>query len=244
MVYLTVSFAQLTIKEAAMPTDAELEARRLWRAADAVCFDVDSTVIREEGVDELAKFLGKADEVAQLTESSMCGTMDLRSAVERTLAILSPSRQDIARFLGVRSLPLSPGASELVLLLQRRGVRVFLVSGGFHCLIAPVARLLAIPEQHVTANKLLFDFDGNYAGFDESQPTSASGGKPKAIQRLIDEHKLRCVAMVGDGATDLEAVPPAHVFIGYGGNVVRPAVEAAAPWFVRDFQTLIEALAD
>lgn len=51
-------------------------------------------------------------------------------------------------------------------------------------------------------------------GFDESQPTSESGGKPRALQRLIEEHKLQCVAMVGDGATDLEAAPPAHVFIG------------------------------
>ncbi|XP_037089970.1 phosphoserine phosphatase-like isoform X3 [Pollicipes pollicipes] len=231
-------------EEAAMPTDAELEARRLWRAADAVCFDVDSTVIREEGVDELAKFLGKADEVAQLTKHAMSGALEFRAALSQRLGLLRPSRAALLEFTERQQLTVSPGISELVLLLQRRGVRVFLVSGGFHCLIAPVARLLAIPEQHVTANKLLFDFDGNYAGFDESQPTSASGGKPKAIQRLIDEHKLRCVAMVGDGATDLEAVPPAHVFIGYGGNVVRPAVEAAAPWFVRDFQTLIEALAD
>ena len=55
---------------------------------------------------------------------------------------------------------------------------------------------------------------GNYAGFDESQPTSASGGKARALQQLIDEHQLHCLAMVGDGATDLEAAPPAHVFIG------------------------------
>ena len=49
-----------------MPAATEQEARRLWREADAVCFDVDSTVIREEGCDELARFLGKAEEVAEL----------------------------------------------------------------------------------------------------------------------------------------------------------------------------------
>jgi len=121
---------------------------------------------------------------------------------------------------------------------------VFLVSGGFHSLIRPVATRLNIPHAHITANRLLFDMDGNYAGFDESQPTSSSGGKPRALQRLMDEHKLHRVAMVGDGVTDMEAVPPAHVFIGYGGNVVREKVETGAAWFVRDFQELTDALSD
>lgn len=50
-----------------MPTGVnEEQARQLWQRADAVCFDVDSTVIQEEGVDELARFLGKAEEVAQM----------------------------------------------------------------------------------------------------------------------------------------------------------------------------------
>ncbi|XP_043225024.1 phosphoserine phosphatase-like isoform X1 [Amphibalanus amphitrite] len=273
----------------AMAAITEQEARRLWKEADAVCFDVDSTVIREEGCDELARFLGKAEEVAELTRLSMGGALDLRHAVRRTLAVLAPSRCDIVRFLGERRLRLSPaartrramsgamefrealrlrlellrpshadvsrftsqlplnvspGISELVQKLHSRGVKVFLVSGGFHCLIRPIAAALNIPAENITANKLLFDFFGNYAGFDESQPTSASGGKARALQRLIDEHKLRCLAMVGDGATDLEAAPPAHVFIGYGGNVVRPKVQEAAPWFVHHFQELIDALSE
>ena len=50
--------------------------------------------------------------------------------------------------------------SELVRLLQDRGVKVFLVSGGFHCLIRPVAQALNIPAENITANRLLFDFYG------------------------------------------------------------------------------------
>ncbi|XP_043225063.1 phosphoserine phosphatase-like isoform X4 [Amphibalanus amphitrite] len=227
-----------------MAAITEQEARRLWKEADAVCFDVDSTVIREEGCDELARFLGKAEEVAELTRRAMSGAMEFREALRLRLELLRPSHADVSRFTSQLPLNVSPGISELVQKLHSRGVKVFLVSGGFHCLIRPIAAALNIPAENITANKLLFDFFGNYAGFDESQPTSASGGKARALQRLIDEHKLRCLAMVGDGATDLEAAPPAHVFIGYGGNVVRPKVQEAAPWFVHHFQELIDALSE
>ena len=56
-------------------------------------------------------------------------------------------------------------ASELVQRLHGRGVKVFLVSGGFHCLIRPVAEALNIPAENITANKLLFDFYGTCRHF-------------------------------------------------------------------------------
>jgi phosphoserine phosphatase len=49
--------------------------------------------------------------------------------------------------------------------------------------------------------------------------------------------------MVGDGATDMQAKPPADAFIGYGGIAVRPAVAAGADWFVRSFDEVLEELA-
>lgn len=68
--------------------------------------------------------------------------------------------------------------------LRREGKEIYLISGGFHCLIDPVAEELAIPMNHLFANKLLFDFNGNYAGFDTNQPTSRSGGKGEAITQI------------------------------------------------------------
>jgi phosphoserine phosphatase len=50
------------------------------------------------------------------------------------------------------------------------------------------------------------------------------------------------MVMIGDGATDLQAKPPADAFIGFGGVVVRESVRQAADWFVTDFRTLTEAL--
>ena len=98
---------------------------------------------------------------------------------------------------------------RLVEVLNSMQVDIYLISGGFDQLIFPVARLLSIPEENVFANKLLFDEKGQYIGFDEEQPTSQAGGKGKAIEALKQRKIYRHVIMVGDGATDAEACPPA-----------------------------------
>jgi phosphoserine phosphatase len=99
------------------------------------------------------------------------------------------------------------------------------VSGGFTCLIEPVAARLGIVKSRVYANMLLFDdVTGMYKGFDYTQPTSESGGKARACETILRTGAHRTLVMVGDGATDMEAVPPAHAAIGFGGNVVREAV--------------------
>lgn len=62
--------------------------------------------------------------------------------------------------------------------------------------------------------KCVFNFTGEYAGFDENEPTSQSGGKAEVIRRLKEEKGFKTVVHIGDGATDLEACPPANAFIG------------------------------
>jgi len=61
---------------------------------------------------------------------------------------------------------------------------------------------------------------------------------------LKDRHKYPVVVMVGDGATDMEARPPADAFVGFGGIVVRKAVQEGADWFVTDLNELADALLD
>jgi len=55
---------------------------------------------------------------------------------------------------------------------------------------------------------------GEYAGFDETQPTCRSGGKGEIIRHLKEEKKFKTIVHIGDGSTDLEASPPADAFIG------------------------------
>ncbi|CEM02419.1 unnamed protein product [Vitrella brassicaformis CCMP3155] len=230
-------------------------AKSALRDADIVCFDVDSTVLTYEAIDEFATYLDKSEGVAALTREAMEGGMKYEDALERRLQLMQPTRADVEGFINTHDIKLSSGIEQVVSLLQRRGTAVYLVSGGFRFLLEPLADALKIPRTNIYANELYFDTHGNYAGFDRSAPTSRDGGKAEAVAAIIQGNNTSAhntankgsgkglnVVMVGDGATDLQARPPASVFIGYGGVSVRKAVKEGADWFVTDFTELIDVL--
>ncbi|CDR32650.1 Phosphoserine phosphatase [Caenorhabditis elegans] len=222
----------------------EEEVKRVWRKADAVCFDVDSTVCQDEGIDELAAYLGVGEAVANVTRTAMNGNARFRyrDALAARLQVMKPNHEQLEQFVNISKPKLTVGIRELVSRLHARGTHVYLVSGGFRRLILPVAELLGIEKSRIYANEILFDKFGKYHGFDTSELTSDSGsketGKPAVIALLKKMYNYKTVVMVGDGATDVEASPPADAFIGFGGNVIREGVKARAKWYVTDFDVL------
>ena len=84
--------------------------------------------------------------------------------------------------------------------------------------------------------------NGDYVGFDRDEPTSADMGKPKAVQMIKDKFGYKTIVMVGDGATDAQAKPPANAFIGFGGVAVRDSVRKKACWYVLNFEDMIEVV--
>ena len=99
--------------------------------AQAVCFDVDSTVIMEEGIDVLAAYKGAGEAVAALTAGAMGGTVLFQDALKDRLDIIRPSAKDIDNCMQEHPLEFTPGVKDLILKLQERGTYVYLVSGGF-----------------------------------------------------------------------------------------------------------------
>ena len=85
-------------------------------------------------------------------------------------------------------------------------------------------------------------FLGEYQSFDLSQPTSQTGGKGVVLERIKGAGQYSTLAMIGDGYTDYEAFPPADLFIGFGGNVMRQRVRELSPWYVTSFADLLECL--
>ncbi|KAG8461937.1 hypothetical protein KFE25_013956 [Diacronema lutheri] len=206
--------------------------QHIFRTCAAVCFDVDSTAVVEEGIDVLAAHCGAGEVVAAWTAKAMGGSVPFDVALQERLKLIQPSAAALADVIASHPLTYSPGVQSLVAALKRDGKRVFLVSGGFRQMIEPVADGLGIAREDVVANRLFFNEDGSFAGFDRDEPTSRSGGKAVAIGRLKAAHGLSSVVMVGDGATDAEACPPADAFIGYGGVVEREAIKKLTPWYV------------
>jgi phosphoserine phosphatase len=217
-------------------------AKKALREAQAVCFDVDSTVCPEEGIDVLASFCGAAEKVAELTNKAMGGSMLFQDAIRARLDLMQPSVRIVEKCLREHPPQLSPGMKELAALLHARGIHVYLVSGGFRVMIAPVAEMLGVPSSKIFANTILFNDDGSYAGFDETEPTSRDGGKPAVVSHLKSKYGYSPVVMVGDGATDMQAKPPAEAFIGYGGVAIRDSVRAGADWYVYTLEDLVQAI--
>ena len=108
---------------------------------------------------------------------------------------------------------------------------------------ATALEAFGVPAERIFANTILWDAKGEYSGFDATEPTSRDGGKPAVIAQL-KEKGAQTVVMVGDGATDAQAKPPADAFIGFGGVVAREAVVKKADWFVEDFHDVVAALAE
>ncbi|MFM2092618.1 MAG: hypothetical protein RLZZ127_3107 [Planctomycetota bacterium] len=217
-----------------------LTAKPLWAAARTVCFDVDSTISPDEGIDVLAAHAGVGEQVAALTRAAMGGAQRFEDAIAARLALIKPTPAMIAACLAAHPPRLTDGAASLVAALHRRRVQVHLVSGGFQPFVRPLADLLGIPQDRVHANRFVFTDAG--AATDPTCPTSRSGGKPVVMQQLLAAGCPRPLVMVGDGATDIEARPPADLAIGFGGVVVREKVKAAADWFVGSFAELEAAL--
>eukprot|EP00884_Botryococcus_braunii_P018008 jgi/Botrbrau1/4891/Bobra.118_1s0005.1 len=225
----------------------------LWRKADAVCFDVDCTITVNDSLDLLADFLGKGDEVAEITHKAMNGTLSLEAALEQRLKIINCTPDDLRTFI-VEHPPQSrlvPGIVELINALKARGKAIFLISGGFREITLPIARYLGVPVNNVFANRMNWQVDDEtglptkLVGFDPREDVAHQGGKPAAISRLRNMYPYETIAMVGDGITDLEAVQisgGADLFIGFGGVVKRPIVMEGADWFVDSWQTLLNAL--
>jgi phosphoserine phosphatase len=99
----------ITGPKASDKTKRVLEAKQIIESADIVCFDVDSTVIKEEGIDELAEFCGKGLEVSNLTKEAMGGSMTFQEALRRRLEIIKPTQAQIQEFLIKKPSTMSSG---------------------------------------------------------------------------------------------------------------------------------------
>ncbi|CAI5712679.1 unnamed protein product [Peronospora destructor] len=214
----------------------------IWRSVGAVCFDVDSTVCVDEGIDVLAEHCGAGKVVQGWTTNAMNGNVKFEDALAARLEIIKPSRQNIQDCLKQHPPQFTPGIMKLMATLQEKGIAVFLVSGGFRLMIEPVAEKIGIPLYNIYANTIFFDDDGNYSGFDDAELTSRDGGKAQAIEVIKRIHGYEKIAMVGDGVTDLQARPPADLFVGFGGIITRDVVKEGADLFVTEFDHLTKLL--
>ena len=190
-----------------------------------VVFDCDSTLSAIEGVDELGAITGIGRErIAALTERAMTGAIPLEQVYGERLALLAPDRAAIEE-LGRRYVSAAlPNARELTQALLALGKRVFILSGGVSQAVQALAQHLGLTPEQVLAVEVFHDRAGRYRGFDELSPLARSHGKLELLREIARGERGGGVALVGDGATDLEAAPAARRFVAFAGVARRAAV--------------------
>ena len=189
---------------------------------DAVIFDCDSTLTAIEGIDELAKMLGKKNEVSKLTKAAMDGSANFEQIYTKRFSLVAPSMQQLDELGKLYIKKLVEDAKEVISALNFLGKEVYIVSGGFSPALMHLGKYLGIRRENIFGNDLIHDKSGNYLKYVEG-PLRRNHGKLQII-RQIPGKKL----VVGDSITDLETIEYADLFVGYGGVVRRRQVEIKA----------------
>jgi phosphoserine phosphatase len=185
--------------------------------------DMDSTMIRQECIDELAAELGLKDHIAAITERAMRGEIEFEPALRERVALLKGlAISAIDTVLNTR-IQLMPGGRTLVQTMKANGAYCALVSGGFTHFTGAVAALIGFDENQAN---VLIEEDGTLAGIVQ-EPILGKDAKRRRLEELVAEKNLAFsqTLAVGDGANDLAMIERAGVGVAYRA---KPAVGAAA----------------
>ncbi|QGY02119.1 phosphoserine phosphatase SerB [Methylobacterium mesophilicum SR1.6/6] len=213
---LRTALAGEPIDLAVLPADAH-RRKRLFLA------DMDSTMIEQECIDELAGTLGLKDHVAAITERAMRGEIAFEPALRERVALLKDIPVEAVDGLIAERLTLTPGGRTLVQTMRAHGARTCLVSGGFTLFTGPIAATIGFQEHR---SNVLGVADGRLTGVVED-PIVGKAEKRAALIELRGTLGLGPpdTLAVGDGANDLDMLQEAGLGVAFRA---KPAVAAAA----------------
>ncbi|MDE2418142.1 MAG: phosphoserine phosphatase SerB [Burkholderiales bacterium] len=197
-----------------------------------IAFDMDSTLINIECVDEIADAVGRKAEVAAITEAAMRGEItDFKDSLRRRVALLKGVTVADLEAVKRERLQLNPGAAALVAACKHAGLKVLLVSGGFTYFAEHVRTLLGIDY---TRSNVLEIGSGPHCGVltgglvQQSWGDICDGAEKRRtlleVASLLAIEPAQCIAM-GDGANDLPMMGEAGLSVAYHA---KPAVRAKA----------------
>ena len=201
-------------------SDVEIELPDLFVS------DMDSTMIGQECIDELADFAGLKDRVAAITERAMQGELDFASALAERVGLLAGLEEEaIETCLAERIRPVA-GAKTLVATLKARGCRTVLVTGGFHHFADPVAEQIGF--EHVVGNRLAVA-DGKLTGALAGAITDSAVKRRVLIEEAARIGGEATTLATGDGANDIPMLEAATWGLAYRA---KPRARAAADGWI------------
>lgn len=192
------------------------------RCRRLVCFDMDSTLIGTEVIDELADRAGVGEEVRRITEQAMRGEIDFRESFTRRVALLKGLDESVMREIA-ENLPITEGVDRMMTVLKRTGYKTAILSGGFTYFGNYLKQRFGF--DYVYSNDLEI-VDGKLTG--KYLGEIVDGRRKQELLRLIAQVEnldMRQTIAVGDGANDLPMLSAAGLGIAFHA---KPKVKANA----------------
>jgi len=185
--------------------------------------DMDSTMIGQECIDELADFAGLKTHVAAITERAMRGEIAFEPALHERVALLKGLAVGVVDEVLKQRITLTPGGRELVATMRAHGAYTCLISGGFTLFTNAIAAMVGFQENRANELKVL---DGKLTG-EVVEPILGRAAKLATLIELRESFDLDNLdtLVVGDGANDLGMIEAAGLGVAYHA---KPAVAAAA----------------
>ena len=186
--------------------------------------DMDSTMIGQECIDELADYAGLKTHVAAITERAMRGEIAFEPALRERVALLKGLPQSVVDEVIEKRIVLTPGGRPLVATMRANGAYTCLVSGGFTLFTGRIGAMIGFQEDR--ANTLLVDSNGWFSGL-VGEPILGREAKLATLNELRQRLGLlrEDTLAIGDGANDIPMIEAAGLGVAYHG---KPAVAEAA----------------
>ncbi|RZN27670.1 phosphoserine phosphatase SerB [Bradyrhizobium sp. Leo121] len=205
-----------------LPIDIVVQPRA-FRRKKLFLADMDSTMIGQECVDELADFAGMKEHVSKITERAMRGEIAFEPALRERVALLKDLPVSVVDEVLEKRITPTPGGRELVMTMRANGAWTCLISGGFTLFTSAIAAKIGFQENR--ANELIAQ-GGKLVG-EVKEPIVGRAAKLATLIELREAFDLDAIdtLVVGDGANDLGMIEAAGLGVAYHA---KPAVAAAA----------------
>tara|TARA_Y100001968_G_scaffold145285_1_gene132758 strand:- start:325 stop:987 length:663 start_codon:yes stop_codon:yes gene_type:complete len=209
--------------------------------------DFDSTFIKDETLDEVAKLLSTEnsidikEKIIKITHQAMEGEIDFSSALKERVNLLKIHKTKINDITEILKKRVSDSFLKNKSKIRSIKNQVHIISGGFKEIINPIVEDFGIPESHVFANEFTYDKAGFINGINTQSDLSYSDGKIRALKKLDLKNGAY---VIGDGSTDLEMkqVDGVSAFICFTENIDRTSVSEKADYIASNLDQVFNII--
>ena len=217
-------FTNRDIDAVSVPEDLSIKDFKL------LTIDMDSTLIQNECIDDIAALCGKGDEVAAVTKAAMEGKLSFAESLTQRCAVLAGADADCLRE-ALKKVRLTRGAVRFIDFCHRHGIKTYILSGGFTAITKPVAASLGMAgavsnELEIKDGKLTGRVTGPDGG-----PIQDGNGKADRLDAIAANLGVTASAAIamGDGANDLQMIQQAGLGVAFHA---KPMVKMQAPYAI------------